>query len=397
MDNDGKISDQFAIDASADLNIGWDLRAARAPNGKILLTYQHDTRTGARHYWLLDGAQDLRLMAQRLAVYGEVTQEHGDASPAQLEQGQLLTEGFNKNYKFFTFTAGTGAQYAFWNYSYKGPINYRIDNSIVNIIELGGQIRGVNFGLEYGKHLVDVSGANSAVSTVGSFIGWDRLLFDFDFKLSIEKSDTTVYMTDDSNHTYDRDYLQRYYAAKLILLTPRQTSFGVFYQQYNQIRLINKERILQGSTHWNLVASGLGDVDVKIFAAHAGYSTADYLLKFETQSRQFYTDAYGIIGAKFQTLRGNSVSAWGATPDIRKGLVMGGGLEYGYLWYKRWNTRLNVGGLIKLAYRIDLQYMADGAGHEDEDKAVDSDRTEYYTDNGYTLRHGPVAYAILVF
>ncbi len=397
LDVDGRMAEQFVVDAAAEDNIGWDLHAARAPNGQILLTYQSDSQNKQHRYWLLDNAGELRTLAQRLSTYGTTTQAEGEASFEQQIAGQELANSLFKSYKFLALTFGTGVQYALWSYNFSDQLHYKVDNSFVNILDVGGQVRGFNFGMEYAKYLVDVGAPDTGASRLSSFASWNRLLFDFDFKLSLEKSTTQVELTDDKVAANDRVYTQQYNAVNLNLLTPRQRAFGLRYQKYNQYKVIHKQEIKAGSDQWHTVASGVGELEVNTLAAHFGYSTIDYLLKFETRSSQYFIDYNGQLGLVWQSYLGKDYSAWGG--DRPKGLfnpIVGGNIEFGRLWYRRWNTRVNVGGLVKVSYRLDAHFYLDGEKESQEEKA-DKDDTDFVTNSGIALRHGPVAYVALVF
>ncbi|MDH5178325.1 MAG: hypothetical protein OEZ39_08955 [Gammaproteobacteria bacterium] len=401
LDNQGRIIEQFVLDASQQKNVGWELAGARGSDGSILLTYIVDKDTGERVYLKLDGTADLRKMAENLATYGHVRGNlfAGDMSPGErLSLGQELSNSYRESFKSYALSVGVGGQYAFWHFSADSDLSYDIENALVNMVEFQGKLFNVDYGVEYAQEVVESQVVSSdaskdAIKYFGAYVGWEKLLYNYDFKLGFEQSSTTVTLKDSTNSTnfkYDMDYV----SVKLSLLSHARTQFGIVYQSYNQFRKI-AEKEWSSVFGWQTLATGIAEVDVDILAAHYGYTTINYLEKYGVSESRSYFDIEGRLGMVSYTYKGIGTGPWSERPDINNDIMFGTQMEAGWVWFKRWKSLWNLGGYVKVGYRVNFDYFPGGEPGEDENRP--NGERGFFLEDAVLLRHGPLVMAAVVF
>ena len=400
MDNTGQIVHQFVLDASQTNNVGWNLAGARAANGIILLSYSTNGNSGKQIYLLLSGTDELAQMGNNLARYGQVRggDDIKDMSPQQQQAtGQVLADGYLKDYKAFEISVGIGAQYAFWHLKAESDVDYDINNALVKLLEFQGKLYDVDYGFEYAKDAVTPdstqTGNTGVIEYASAYIGWDKLFYNYDFKLSLQQSKTKVGFTaanENLNFNYEMDYA----SIKLSLLSQQRKQFGVEYQHFNQYRRISKYTYSSGPG-WQFNNTGIGAIDTKVYTANYGYSTLNYLEKYGVKENRLYLDLEGKAGLVQHEYTGSSSSPWGERPDFDIALMVGGQFEAGWIWFQRWSSLKALGGYIKVGYRVNLDYYPDVKPNNQY--KGDEGETRYVLSDAYLLRHGPLAMVGLNF
>lgn len=401
LDSTGKILNQFVLDASQQRNVGWELRGARASNGKILVTYLTDSDNKQRVYMLLNNAQELTVMGDNLAAFGHVggADKLGHLSTVeQQELGRELADSYRKELKSYALSVGVGAQYAFWHMEAERELDYDIDNAIVNLVEFQGKLYNTDYGVKYAEEVVEsnaaqADGGKDVVEYIGAYVGWERLLYNYDFKLSFEQSKTSVKLTDNTDNTninYDMDYV----GVKLSLLTQQRTQFGLVYQRFNQYRKIGRYTYNTGPG-WQFNSEGLGELEAEIYAFHYGYTTINYLEKYGVSENRAYFDLEARGGLVTYNFKGPTIAPWGETPNLDPSIMLGGQIEAGWIWFRRWKSLWNLGGYVKLGYRVNFDYFPDeepGENTEGSDGEI-----KYVLDDASMLRHGPLVMVAVTF
>ncbi len=394
MDNTGQITRQFVLDASQSDNIGWNLAGARAPNGRLLLSYATNGESGKQIYLLLSGTDELTQMGNNLASFGHVRGSDYAGQLTQTEQqeiGHTLAEGYLKDYKSFALSAGVGAQYAFWQLMAERDTHYDINNSIVNLVEFQSKFYDIDYGFEIARNSATTQTAsadNTGVAQYASaYIGWDKLLYNYDFKLNLEQGKTRVRFTYDPEQL-NINYEMNYSSIKLSLLSQQRRQFGFEYQHFNQYRKIDKYTYNSGAG-WQYNSSGIGELDTKVYLGHYGYSTLSYLEKYGVKENRWYIDLEGKAGVVQHEYKGSSTAAWGARPDFDIAIMVGGQFEAGWIWFQRWSSMKALGGYVKVGYRVNLDFYPDEKPN-DQYKG-DEGETRYTLGDAYLLRHGPLA------
>lgn len=400
LDNRGTVLKQFVLDASHDRNTGWDLRGNRAPDGRILLTYLIDQDNNKRIYLLLNSSRELVQLGDNLAAYGHIDGINGLTGLSVIEKqelGQELANGFREEVKSYGLALGVGAQYAFWHYVADDEFEYDIDNAIVNLVEFQGKLFNIDYGVEYAQEVVTANasaGGSDVIEYFGAYVGWEKLLYNFDFKINLEQSTTNVRLTDTRDSSF-LDYEMDYVGFKFTLLTQKRSQFGLVYQNYNEFRNIKRHR--WNLFNWSQVNEGVGEVDTSIFALHYGYTTISYLEKYGVSENRSYFDFEARLGVATHSYIGDSTTQWGGeSPSIDSSILIGTQLETGWVWFRRWKSLGGIGGYIKAGYRINID-LVDAETHDpDEDGGTDVN-TRFFIESSTMIRHGPLFMVAFTF
>ncbi len=411
----GTILDRFVIDASETRNSGWELMGAQSSNNRIFMTYLSDKNSKQREYVMLDNATQLKtVLGSNLAKYGNpkgkgqldhIALENRVAHirKLQLSNARSIRSGY--------INIGTGIQQVLWTVKSIEPNDesnvqtpylpeYDLSASLLNIVSAEGKFGRVNFGLELATKYVDQKAEQSRSQAAKDFnkisgkIGWERFFMDFDFSFQYENMTSRVLFNDASGQVPTRDFTMKFDEMKFSLLTLNRHHFGYIFQQYNFYQPVYIYSIAEGATSYNFVGQAIGDIDANNHMLHYGYSTLNYLSKYETQARQWFLDGEVRGGLSLADFSSETRVIGAQKPSNEMTFVFAAQLEFGYVWYKRWKWLHQLGGIMKISYRLDLS----GIGSPDKPKDLEEAATEnsqIFKFGRGELRHGPLLFLSL--
>jgi len=413
---DGQIIRQFVLDASNTRNSGWDLIGGKSSTGRILLTYLSDKNNNQREFCLLKKVEELEILGNNLAKYGHPKGEgYLEKAPSERREKliQELASAHLKGRRNFVLNLGTGIQHVAWSVDVGEPEEesgvqkpykpkYQLSDSLMNIYSLEGKYGRTNFGIELTSKLIDEEVDHAGSKEIKQLnkwkgqLGWERLFYNFDVKIQMEETATTVFFEDESNQVAPRKFDMDFQETKLSLLTLKRHHFGLLHQTYNFFQPIYIYLVDVGSTEYEYNSQAIGEIQATNLALHYGYSTLDYLVKYETDISNWFFDGEIRGGFSFADFEGDLQRTGYIKPKTENSFFYGAQVEAGWIWYKRWKRLKQMGMAIKLSYRAD--YSRIGSSDKPKDKEEPSDTKEYFFNFERTeLREGPVLFVTLVF
>lgn len=412
---EGTILDSFVLDASETRNSGWDLVGAQSSNNRILMTYLSDKNTSQREFVILKRVDQLKsILGNNFEKYGNpkgkgqlnhIAHENRAAhiSRLNLSNMQSLRSGY--------LNVGAGIQQVSWlvksvkpddNSNVQTPYlpQYDLSASLLNIVSAEGKFGRVNFGLELATKYVNQKAEQSRSDAAKDFnkisgkIGWERLFFDFDFAFQYENMTSEVLFTDESGQVPSRSFSMKYDEMKFSLLALNRHHFGYVFQQYNFYQPVYVYRVLEGGKSYSFEGQAIGNIDANNHMLHYGYSTINYLVRYETQASQWFLDGEVRGGLSLADFKNDTLVIGAEKPSNELTYVFSAQLELGYVWYKRWKWLDQLGGVIKISYRLDFSGIGNPDKPEDLEEAANS---ESYSFNfgRRELRHGPLFFLSL--
>lgn len=413
----GLVTGSFVIDASETRNTGWDLIGAKSSNNRILFSYLSNSNNKTREYVMLDDVKNLNDdLGENFSKYGH-PQGDGYLNHIPVKNRKthiaILNSSYSKILRSGHFNFGTGLQRVFWDVKSGEPDEdsnvstpylpkYKLSASILTILSAEGKYGGFNFGLEYATQLVDNNVKNSGFDTAKPVnkmmvkVAWNRLLFNYDFAFQFEKTASDVLFTDESNQVASKIFTVDFSEIKFSLLKLNRQHFGYLYQKYNFYQPIYIYKILKDSKSYNFAGQAIGNINVNNHFFHYGHSTVDYITKYETKISQWFFDGEARGGVSLADFKDDTVITGGETPGNEFALAFAAQLEMGYIWYKRWKSLNQLGGVIKLSYRVDYSRIGTSDKPEDKDDVASKDGFEFNFERT-ELRHGPLVFVSLNF
>lgn len=408
----GDIVDRFLIDASDVRNSGWELSGAQSSENRILMTYLSDTNNNIREFVLLDDVADLKnILGENFKNYG-----HPKGSgylPKQDAQSMnnyiaTLNSSHRSSYRSNYLNAGTGIQYVNWSARSGEPdddsnvatpydVDYELNASVLSIASLEGKFGSTNFGLKFAKEVAgkevkeNVKDESGYLSKISGRIGWDKLFFNYDFSFQYEKSSSTVIFTDNSGQVPSKNFTLDYSEMKFSLLNIKRHHFGYIYQEYNFYQPVYIYSIGKDAKAYQFFGQAIGSVEANNHLFHYGYSTLDYLTKYETGIRQWFFDGEIRLGFSRASFQDDTASTTDLSPSKEWEFLIATQLEVGYIWYKRWKRFAKMGGAVKLSYRVDFSHI--GSADKPDDLEEASSKQDFtYSYERTEIRHGPLIY-----
>jgi len=422
---DGKMIKQFVFDASKVRNTGWDLVGGQSSNGRILFTYLSDSQKKQREYVLLDGVEDLARLADNLKVYGHPKGDGFLQSIAKEDREKLiqdLVSSYQKELRNLILNYSIGTQYVWWEAFVESPSvgsdeitpyepKYQFSDALMSSFSIEGHFYSFNFGIEAVTTSVDEKIEDSSSDETKQLnrwkgkLGWEKIFFDFDVQLETEQTTTTVLFEDHSDQVPTQTFSLSFKETKLSLLTFKRHHFGLISQTYNFIQPIYVFQAPKGSTEFLLESQALGEVEVSNWLLHYGYSTIDYLNKYETDFQDWFIDYEFQVGTSSVSFNKELQSVGDNTPSFDRGRADGVQLEFGWISYRRWEFLNQIGGAIKLSYRgdyfsvgdFDRTYLNEGDVDRPEDRHTNSTDETKTVFQRAELRHGPIFLISLIY
>lgn len=409
----GAVLSSFIIDSSDRRNSGWELAGATSSNNRLLITYLSDSASGRREYVVLDNASQLEsVLANNFQSYGHPRGE--GYLPLAVEESPTeyitkLNRAYQQPLKLWSMNVGFGVQQMDWLMSSAQPSSssavvspyspeYTITDSMLAVTSIEGKLDGTSVALEVVSDDIESrsTGSNTTLNKLMGRIGWDSLIFNYDFSLQFESTSADILFSDTTNQAETKLFTTKFQEMKLSLLTLKRHHFGYIYQQYNSVQPIYIYKADQGDRSYHYHAKAIGSVDVRNHLFHYGYSTANYIAKYETSMRDWFIDGELRLGMSFADYKDDLLVVGSASPGNEYTAFMGGQLELGYIWYRRWSSLAQLGGYIKLSYRLDFSTIGDADIPDSLDSEASSDEYSYNFERT-ELRHGPLFLMAITF
>jgi len=413
----GEIKDSFVIDASEIRNSGWELMGTKSSENRILFTYISDENNNTREFVMLDSVKDLKdILGKNFSDYGD-PRGYGYLNHipenTRSEHIATLNSSHSKALRPGYINIGTGVQYVTWSVDSAVPDEdsnvttpykpeYELADSILSTVSIEGKYGGTNFGLEYATKVVDKAVENTGSDTakninkISGKIGWERFFMNYDFAFQYEKTVSDVYFIDKSAQVAPRSFTLDFSEMKFSLLTMKRGHFGYIYQKYNFYQPVYIYKVPKDSTSYSFIGQAIGDINVSNHFLHAGFSTIDYITKYETGISKWFLDAELRAGASLADFQDDVAITGNKKPKNELALAYAAQIELGYVWYKRWKSLNQLGGVIKLSYRLDYSGIGDSDKPDDKEDPVDSDQYSFGFERS-ELRHGPLFFVSLNF
>ena len=404
----GRIKRQFVVDASAKRNSGWDLAGARSSRGRVFLTFVSDQKEQTRHFLILNNLRDIeRELAANMKQTGHPL-GRGHAQGASREEIAQALVSHRQERASFELYLGAGLQQLTTIITVPLPDEadtpyqpeYQVAGNLLNLFEMEGRVGSTSFGIQATKKLIqEESGAEDKAGNLTHLsgqLGWEKLFFDYDVKFSTRQMSTEIRFQDHSDQIEPFRFQHRFTEYKVALLPLKRHQFGVIYQEYNFYQPVYLYLKPEGELSYQLAGQAFGKLDVSNTMLFYGYSTSDYMTRYETEGSDWYMDGQIHGGFSTATFEETSGNGQGITPRQNTG-VFGLQAELGWLLYSRFAALNGAGGFVKLAYRADWAQIG-GNNDRPSDADEPSDKDDYIY--GYSRReihHGPLVMINLSF
>ncbi len=425
----GEILSQSLIDSSKVRNSGWDLAGRKSSHHRLFLSFLIDKYKNTRLALIFKTPAHLPLLAEKFKKEGHplghkaLLQEAGPdikQSDKKTKYVNELNTAFQKPLKEDYLDFGTGL---LWSHKtgqvleasaskvISAPLKPKMDYrpSWLSTLSFQGKYGGSHLGLSYALKFVDDKVDESFSEDLAKyyhylkgFLAWERLLFNFDLRISFESETSPYFIKDESGQHKTTFASQGYQQSKLSLLTlDRQIYFGFGYEKFTSLwqSFYALKRSI-GETSYKLKTQGMGITDISTYSFHLGYSTLDYLLKYETKVASFFGDGEFGLGAAQSKVQSYKQYGGFSQESIEElgyqfyFLLKG---DIGYIFHRKYENPL-WGFSVKLSYRLDFLTMgySEVPSFEESDEPAKQERVEKFW--GHTLfRHGPFMFFVFSF
>ena len=404
---DESIEKQFVLDASKKRNSGWDLVGAQSSTGRVLFTYISDKNINKREFVLINRVEDMEAMGRNLAEYGHPGGAvHAEKEGIDLEKGEAeaLASAHLKPRKVMDLYISGGMQYVFWRsmvglpsesgvadpYEAKYKHSDAFMESVMCECRLGETVLGVEVVTKLTEESVDLGELEGVKDIVDwrAYVGWDKLFGNFDVQLALNQAKSTVFFEDGSGqappHEFDMDFTELRFA----MLDYRRQHFGALVQIYDFYQPVYIYKAPADSTSYSFHSQAIGDIKATNIFGHYGYTTLDYLVKYETAVSQLYFDGEVIGGISLAEYT-DEVATTGKTPKIEYQFGFGGNIEAGWIAYGRLESLGGFGGAFKIGYRVSYVHIGSADKPEPLSESLSHD-TYYFAYERDEFRHGPI-------
>ncbi|MGK5090588.1 ankyrin repeat domain-containing protein [Deltaproteobacteria bacterium TL4] len=406
--SEGKIKKQFVIDASKERSTGEELVGAQSSSNRILFSYLSDSHKHKREYVMLSKIQDLEHLGQQFSQYGD-SKGPGYLSARNEEEKKVLIDDLASAHlheiRNLRLSFGLGVQYLDSNIDVKTPQKspqvphpydpqYILSDGWLNLFVLEGHFGQTSFGIQQLAKImedqVEISGSKEAkqLNHWKGQLGWEKLFLDYDAKLESERMTTAVFFKEHSKQVESQSFQMNFQEFKLSLLSLNRHHFGVLFQEYNFFQPLFIYKAAAGESSYEFDSQAIGDVNVRNWMFHYGFSTLDYFVKYETEMNKGFVDfelRAGISAAELRdTLQGVKSPKMDWTPigELR--------LELGCFFYQRYEGLNQTGGTIRMSYRAEA--LQEGNTSTPKDRKGTSGEEYQFAYQRSELRHGPLLF-----
>jgi hypothetical protein len=371
-----------------EFNSGWEPALAISPQNKVKLSFQKNV-------------QEKKVQADSYA--------NPEAMMTYARDNEhSYVDGWEDSYRDWFILAGPEAAFQFWSVMAPTPsladapqqfdASYDYNPSLVARGMFEARWMSTNLGISYTQGLIadtieDNLGTNAKrlFNFVGGFIGFDKLFFGQDVRVSVGLGEFQGAYTDQDGTVATPTEL---YNFELSLLNQYRARFGLTYRQYSLRQPIYGYYAPEGQEEYDFVGADVVDADIKRLEVFAGYSKLDYVSKYENYFNGL--DVEGKIGGGISLMNWDSVNLGSEATSMGFEPALMGQLRLVYLYFRRFYGLHGLGAYFRAGYGAELFMNGFSAGKPDaREQDEDSDGDELANSNfvtkavHYQLQHGP--------
>jgi len=280
------------LDASAERNLGWNLKAALGTDGSLLVSYLDDVLRSRRVTRWYPSLQAVR--------------ERAKPEPSGWEaeaQRVFLLVGGGAVLARSGLVSFTPSKSDVPDAASRHDVTYTLADSMSSEALLEGRIGSARLAVTYlhsvlGSELERQTGtaARQAFDLVTGAVGWDQLFFYHDVQLRLEWSRMRGLMEVDGRPELAQTFKGERRLLELALLNAYRFKYGLSYEGFSAPAPAYAYGVASGQKSYTFLASDLRNVTFVDLSLFAGYSLLDYAAKYEVNVARPYVDvkvAYG--------------------------------------------------------------------------------------------------------
>ncbi len=404
------------------------LRIAAFKGGKVSQSPQtvvRDAEINTGWYPFLGVSSSDRLW---MTYWDNVLEEHRTWS--QLKSTQDLSQhvvkntgGWEDNYKYWYLQAGVGGWFTAWQlFDFVpstadtddieiGDTTYQLNNAFLTTVSFEGEFFGYSLGLSYARSILkDAEGAlkeqfgDEAVDFFSGQLKIDKVFPGHDIKVQFTTGRYQGLAEPGQNVNFDRpggggfsddNFLTldtQYVDAQALFLNKWRIKYGLALTTYEIPMALHTWHAAEGEEQYAFTGTFLRQTSNTNIKALVGYSTLDYVSKYENRYNGFIFDAYIDGGISLLSFDPIELPGVDQAEDSTFTLDLRASVNIGWLYFKRWYNTLGFGFYVQPAYMIEGTFtgLPTRPGDRDlsEENADDSPDTSISPGIG-TLRHGP--------
>lgn len=332
---------------------------------------------------------------------------------AQIGKSYPIREGLESE-SYIGFNIGAGLSYLAWEASSSVSDNdnntyadasYDISDTLYKKIWLQGRVGDTQLALSYMQNeaqknnnfVKDASKLFTFFVDINNFISKSTTL-----RISYEKAKVNgIVIFDDKNYagkniTSDitsTTFNTKFQKISALAMMEKGFYAGVEYSKYNTPSAIGFQNNFSDIEYYGL-DSGF---KLKTFEILAGYDTASYAKRYETNYSKFYFQGMADIGLSINDISNNfkNLIEQDSTKSIKNNKLsfsIGGELQAGYLWQKRFKSLKGFGYILDTGVKVRGSYTGMGKDNDSNNYNELTIQT-----NRYDIWYGPYINYSLVF
>lgn len=379
----------------ADHNTGWYPFLGVGTGGGVWLTYWEDVLAEER-------------------VWTQVS------DPGQLATHTVSQTGnWEDHYKFWYLQAGAGAWFAAWNLQDFAPsaedanglklgaTEYVVGDALLGTTTLEGEFFGYSLAMSYSRSILEDAQAEledefgeEAVDFVSGQLKIDKIFPGHDVKVQFTFGNYRGVATAgegvineqqgfDNRLAIDTTYVD----AQALFLNKWRMKYGLALTRYNLPMVLHTYHAPEDVAEYNYTGSFFRDVQTTGIKALFGYSTLDYVSKYENAYYGFILDIYGDVGVNLMSFDPITPLNVDDKEDSTFSLDTRVSLNLGYLLFQRWYSTYGFGFYFQPAYMVEAHFTGLPGKPGDRDLDTDEDASNpaetWIQPAVLGFRHGP--------
>ncbi|MBH23020.1 MAG: hypothetical protein CMH57_00905 [Myxococcales bacterium] len=328
------------------------------------------------------------------------------------------TGGWEDGYKNWALQAGAGGWYTFWNLVdiapstedtgnlELDPTEYTLDQALLAATSLEAEFMGWSLAMSYAQSIIDdakdelnEAGGENIQRLTGS-IKVDKLFPGHDVKVQFvygkyEGTATAgagvLLNGSGANNRAQLPIDTNYVDAQALFLNKWRVKYGLALTRYELPMVLHTWHAPAESEAYFYTGSFFRQTSVTDIKALAGYSTLDYISKYENYYSGLFFDGYldaGVSLLSFDEIQ--LQGAPGADPESSSFTFVGRTtVHVGYLLFSRWKGARGLGFYLRPAYLAEGSFVGLPTKPDDRDSDNADDAETRITPGLLSVRHGP--------
>jgi len=402
MEGGKLIQSPMTLVRRADHNTGWHPFLGVSSSGHLWLTWWDDVLEQTR-VWARLPTPD--------AIFQHVVNDTG---------------GWEDIYKNWYLQGGAGAWYTRWSPFgivprtedldgvRLGDQSYTLADALLTSTSLEAEFFGWNLGLTYARSILQDAGdalgdrlGDDTVDYLGAQLKIDKVFPGHDVKVQFTRGRYLGEAEAGDNVIDGRDPLpiDTYYLdAKALFLNKWRVKYGITLSNYTLPMVLHTWHAPENETSYTYSGSFFRQTGVTEIKALIGYSTLDYVSKYENHYSGLVFDSTLDVGVgllDFEAIQPATSAGAGLLTSLGEaqttGFTLAGRLavDLGYLFFHRWYSALGLGLYIQPVYAAEANLLGiPGKPGDREAPSGDSAQSTLPADTSvavgvYSIRHGP--------